>query len=138
MGIDMDIENIEVQCDAAAYYIGTQLKRLGRIHVTQTKEKYLTARVYCSFNVEGTYGLVYPGEVYVRADRFHRAWAYKFDNSRVVQWTIELLKNPIWAYQAWVYKMVYARAIKRWPGIAKNILSGADYPELLNELYCIY
>lgn len=49
----------------AACYIGIRIARYGRVNVTQCKEKWGTARVYCSFGWWDLYSVVRPTYVWV-------------------------------------------------------------------------
>jgi hypothetical protein len=109
----------------AADWIGTQLVRWGRINVTTTKEKWGCARVYCSFGVYSLYSLLHPRKVYITGR------LAPLNKVAIPYW----LNHAFSAYQILVYKAVYYLAIKKWPMIKEEIISGADYNELLQKMY---
>lgn len=114
-------ENVDWRgIEEAAEWIGKNLSRWGRIDVSQTKEKYGEVRVYCSFG-GSLYNLCYPYEYifYPKLNKF-QLFLYKF---RIPRWFQK--------YQQWVYSRVYRAAIKKWPHLTGEILSGADWPEYL-------
>ncbi len=139
----------------AAAEIGDFCRKWGKISVTQTKEKYGTARVYCHFG--GYYmihDLFWPGHV---ASRYPFGFS-KFD--RLFKKTVgkkiyEMVGNMMWRtdhflsrillrnkfvskwlcrYQVWIYKKAYERALRKYPHITREILYGADWEELLKHL----
>lgn len=116
----------------AADEIGDFCRRWGRIQVRQTKEKYGTARVYCSFGLYSLHSITHPGHVWNRYPRWLRRIDYfVFANLfRVLR--INKLVEP---YQIWVYRLAYKRALTKYPMIRLEILNGADYTELLEPLY---
>ena len=118
---DVDWEGI----NDAAYFIAKNLKRWGRIGVTDYKEKFGTVRVYCHFGWISFYSLWRPGYCWVST-----WWPYKLDmtiwNTRPALW----LQKKIMAYQTFVYRLVYRVAVARWPHLYKEIVSAADFGEL--------
>lgn len=117
------------EVELAAQEIGDFCKKWGRMGVWQTKEKYGTARVYCSFGLWGFHSLINPG--YAR-NRWP-SWLWKLDcdyGTRVItpfNWFIA-------HYQIFIYKIAYKRAIKKYPFIKKEILVCADYSEYLKKV----
>jgi hypothetical protein len=120
------------QVGQAADYIGTFLRKWGRVHVSCTKEKYGTARVYCSFGIYNVNTLVYPGYHYIQKP----TWLMHL---RLPEW--KWLQVGIANYQLWLYNLAYNKAFKKFPLVQKEIYYGADYSEfiqvpndLLNQL----
>ena len=111
----------------AASYIGLSLRRWGRIQVTQYKEKYGTVRVSCHFGCEALFWFVRPGWVFYRWPD----WIAKIDRSRLSRFLWQALGRILVPYQIYIYKVVYTRAVKRWPHLTQEILSDCDYPELV-------
>jgi hypothetical protein len=116
----------------AAYEVGKFCRRWGRISVTQTKEKYGTARVYCRFGCEDLHGLFYPGYCFVQLPR----WLSKLVGKKVAYWimTFPILQpfgNIICRYQHKVYRRAYKLAIRKFPHIREEILDCADFGEYL-------
>ena len=109
----------------AAEYIGLGLLKWGRLDVRQWKEKFGTVRVYCSFGINSWNQLTHPGDVFYRWPR----WTWRFQQSP--GWFFVLLNKLVVPYQKWLYRHFYAYALLRWPHLAKEILKGCDYHELL-------
>jgi hypothetical protein len=120
-------ENVDWKgLDDAAYYIGGQLARWGRIHVSQTKEKFGTVRVYCSFGWDSFYGLWRP-----RYCRVPTWWPWKLDLMTFSR--IESLVNKVAIpYQKWIYKRTYRKTVQKWPHLYQEIVSCADWGELFD------
>jgi hypothetical protein len=109
-------------------WIGRQLRRWGRIGVTQTKWKYETVRVYCSFGWYQLHSITHPGYMYSRYPK----WLWSLDcrwGSRLIDAT--RVNRLVVAYQQRLYRGVYEAALRRWPKHAYAILMGADHTELL-------
>lgn len=58
--------NTEWEIGIIAEEIGSFLKKWGRVHVSQTKAKYGTCRVYVSFGWWGLHSITHPGYAYLR------------------------------------------------------------------------
>lgn len=114
----------------AAFEIGQFIARWGRIGVLQTKEKFGTARVYCSFGFDCFHGIIWPFKHWI-----HSWWPYRFD--LWLTWQIRKitpLVRLIDRYQCWIYRLAYKRAIKKRPHLKEEILYGADQSQLLEGL----
>lgn len=109
--------------DSAAEFIGKGIRKFGRISVWQYKEKYGTVRVYCSFGWNSLQHIIFPG--YVR--QVIPAW---IDNNFISK-IIQMLNPIIVPYQYFIYRLFYKLAVKKWPHLREEILSCADYSELL-------
>ena len=109
--------------EQAAYEIGQFCRFWGRISVTQTKEKYGTARVYCSFGLWQLNNLFYPGYAYIQKP----IW---FMSINVPAW----IGYAIVPYQEMIYRLAYKRATAKFPHIREEIIQGADYRELLGVM----
>lgn len=110
----------------SASWMGIQLRRWGRVQVTTTKEKYGTARVYCAFGWYQFHSITHPG--YVRSR--YPNWLWKLD-CYYGHYLMAPLNRLVVPYQKWLYRMVYKKALKKWPHLAAEILMGADFTELL-------
>jgi len=122
---DWSDENVDwTGLEEAAHYIGVRLARWGRIHVFQTKEKFGTVRVYCSFGVDSFYGLWRPRRMWVAT-----WWPWKLDLT-VFTWISSFLNKIAVPYQKWIYKWTYRKAIQKWPHLYQEIVVGADWGEL--------
>lgn len=118
----------EAFCDIgnAAGFIGNFCRIFGRF-TGQTKEKFGTARFYAMmYNNLDLYALYKGGYYYYRGPN----WFWKINC--VLAHNIQVPFNLLGRWQGFVYKLAYRIACFRWPHIYNEIISGADYPELLN------
>ena len=115
----------------AADEIGNFCRRWGRINVTTTKEKWGTARVYCGFSFS-LLTLLKPGYVYY--PQYWPKWLVHVDIFWVQGRTGRAFGRLLFPYQGAIYRLAYKRALKKYPMIREEILSGADYPEFLEGL----
>lgn len=114
--------------DNAIDYIHTNLVRWGRINVRQSKEKFGTARIYCSLGFYHLLSITHPGHVSWKGR--YPNWLFKLD-IHILSPIIEKLNFVVIPYQAWVYKTVYKNAVQKYPHLKKEIICAADYPQLL-------
>lgn len=110
-----DVEN-------AASNIGNFCRRWGRINISQTKEKYGTARVYVHFGTYDLHGLIWPGYAYIQYPKFYHILTFRF---------LLPFASIIHIYQKFIYKTAYLRMIKKYPHIRDEICDGADYSEFI-------
>jgi hypothetical protein len=115
--------------EKAAEEIGVFCARWGRIGVMQTKEKYGTARVYCHFGVWGFHSLILPRYAYNQWPKW--LWNLDCDIGTKILSPFNKILIP---YQKWIYLLAYKKAIKKYPHIREEILNGADWHELLENL----
>lgn len=108
------------EVDEAAYMIGNFCRKWGRIQVRDTKEKYGTARVYCSLYCEDLHTLLFPGYCYIRGP--YQLMTFPF---------LRPFRKIIFLYQKFIYRLAYKLAIKKYPKIRKEILCAADWSEYL-------
>lgn len=113
------------QVDECAFEIGTFIARWGRMGVLQTKEKFGTVRVYCSFGFDCIHSIVWPKHHWI-----HKWWPYRLD-----LWISTLLQpviNPmLHLLQKKVYRLAYKRAVRKYPHLRNEIFCCADFGELL-------
>lgn len=114
--------------DNAASYIGDGLRFWGRVSVQQYKEKYGTVRVYCSLGLHDWHQLTHPGYAYNQWPRW--LWPLNFKG----EWLKRLLNRGVYPFHCWLYRRYYKEAVRRWPHLREEILSVADYDELLGGL----
>ena len=114
----------------AADWIGCFLVRWGRVSVTDTKEKWGTARVYCRFGWTQLHDITHPRYVYLQYPK----WLIKADFSFFMPIISRTIGRWIVPYHEFLYRTAYKMAIKKWPHLKLEILNGADYPELLENL----
>lgn len=115
--------------DDAIRFIDFWLVFLGRINVRQSKEKFGTARIYCSLGWHQFHSITHPRSAFNRYPK----WLWKWDcdyGSKIVKflfcWVVQ--------YHAWLYRTVYWIAVRRWKHLREEILCCADYDELLKGL----
>ncbi len=116
--------------DKAIDYLDKNLRFWGRISVYQAKEKFGTARIYCSLGWNSLLGITHPGYYHYRP---YPKWLMIFD-IYVLSRIISSLNFIILPYHEWLYKKVYSNAVKKWPHLKKEILCCADYSELLKGI----
>lgn len=113
------------QVDQAAYEIGTFCARWGRMSVLQTKEKYGTVRVYCSFGWDCIHSIIWPKYCWI-----HKWWPYRLDLA-LSRHIMPVLNRLVARYHIWVYRKAYRNAVKKYPHLREEILCCADYGEVL-------
>lgn len=114
--------------DEAARYIGLGLRKYFRVPVQDYKEKYGTVRVYCHFGWHQFHDITHPGYAFSRYPK----WLWKLD-CRFGRFLIAPLNVLVRPLHVWAYKSYYSAAIRKWPHLRLEILSGADYSELLGH-----
>lgn len=110
----------------AAYYIGSFLRKWGRVGVRQTKEKFGCVRVYLSFGWYQLHSITHPGHCFCR----YPQWLWVLD-CKYFSKLISLLNFIVVPYHKWLYNKAYQNAIKKWPHIRDEILIDADFPEFI-------
>lgn len=124
---DFDWEGL----NEAINYIDYVLVNYGRINVRQSKEKFGTARIYCSLGWDCFLNITHPRYVHYRP---YPNWLKTFDIfylSRIIPY----LNWFVVPYQKWIYKLAYKNAVKKHPHLKAEICCYADYRELLKGLY---
>lgn len=116
----------------AAVDIGFFCIKYGRINVTCMKEKYGTTRVYCSMGYYSLHGLLFPQYVF-KHPRYPQ-WLWSLDIYYIGPFLRKVFGKPLCAWQKFIYRLAYKRAIIKYPMIRTEILNGADYDELLKGL----
>lgn len=112
---------------AAAQYIYTYLRRW-RVPVRDCKEKWGTVRVYTGLQWERGWLFMHlfkPGHMYWRFPR----WLRTVDYWIPTHW----FNSIIHPFYKWLYTRAYGNALRKWPHLRLEILSGADYHELLGK-----
>lgn len=115
--------------ELAAKYIALFLVKWGRVPVRDYKEKYGTVRVYLSFGFYGFHSIIHPQHIYNQWPK----WLWTLDCNFGTK-IINPFNKLVVPYHCWLYRLAYKRAIKKYPMIKKEILSCADYAELLKGL----
>lgn len=118
----------------AINYMTAYMKRWGRLG-THSKEKYGTARLYMWWYSGGLFSLFYPAYV------SYWPWADKKYIGKYLMWleynvfqkftSITRLPVLIHWWQMKVYTRAYENALKKWPGVAAEIVCCADNNELI-------
>lgn len=119
----------------AAQFIGNYCRKYGRINVTQTKEKYGRSAVYCSFGVTSFHCITHPGYVYGQYPKWLWKLNCNFSYSKSGHLFFQLLNKIVVPYQMFIYRRAYELAFKKWPLVKKEIIDGADYPEIVSEYW---
>lgn len=112
--------------DEAINYIHKNLLR-GKIQVYQAKEKYGTARIYCSLGLYQFHSITHPGHAFSRYPK----WLWNLDcryGSKIVPFLFNWFIIP---FHEQLYRKVYSNAVKKWSHLKEEILCCADYDELL-------
>jgi hypothetical protein len=113
---------IDVEC--AAGDIGKFCRRWGRFFVN-TKEKYGTARAYTHFS----YGLDL-WSLWTGGYCFYHGPKWFWGINCFIQNHTDWLTPAIQSYQVFIYKLAVRRALRRYPHIHNEILSGIDHQDL--------
>jgi len=122
---DFDWDGLE----KAISYISKRFRKY-KIGVRQAKEKYGTARIYCSLGAYQIHCLTHPGHVYNRYPK----WLWILDckyGKYIVRWFINWWLYPLHKF---IYRDTYKRAVKMFPHLEEEIVCCADYPKLLKGL----
>jgi hypothetical protein len=113
----------------AAEYIGTSLIKYGRMNVMDYKEKWGTVRVYVSFGWWQIHDITHPGHSYNRYPKW--LWRLDCNYGYYAVFLPNLIAVP---YHKFLYKLIYTKAIKKWPHLTEEILNGADHWDLLKGI----
>lgn len=115
------------EIDDAGYYIGRWLRIWVRMPVTQIKEKFGTVRVYCSFGWSQIYSIWRPHYCWLPT-----WWPTKLDNWLSYQTPLlKVLNFFVVPIQKRAYAWRYKKAVQKWPHLYDEIVSCADWGELL-------
>lgn len=124
--MDLEVQETDYEgLEAAAIYIATRLIKFGRIRTLQSKVKYEEVRVYIIFGFSSLYCFYIP-------------WAFYSTSPGKLKW-MDYIKlswlNPlVIPYQQFIYRLVYKKAVAKWPHLRNNIISGADFENLLTGI----
>jgi len=121
---DVDWEGI----DRAAAFIGQNLRKWGRVNVSQYKEKWGTVRVYCYLGLSSWHQLTHPGYAFNQWPLWLWRLSFRF------HWILIPVNKIILPYHKWLYRFLYKKAIERYPHLRDEILDCADWDELLEGL----
>lgn len=114
----------------ACGFIGENLRKWGRVDVTQWKEKYGECRVYCRIGISMFHQIIWPGYCYNQYP-YKFLWVLDCKYFRFISPVINLIAIP---YHKWLYRKLYAKAVKDYPHLHDEILDAADFDELLEGL----
>lgn len=124
-------ENVDWEgIDAAASFIGHELKKWGRVPVRQVKEKFGYVCVYTGLGWDSIHDITHPGHAWIRY-RGPIKWLY-FKTYTLQQYIFTIINKVIVPYHKWLYSYTYGRALKKWPHLREEILHGADFAEYLS------
>lgn len=125
---DVDWEGI----DDSARYIGENLKKWGRVSVVQWKEKFGTVRVYVwSLGWHNLLNITHPGWCHYRP---YPKWLRTFDIFYLSRCIPFLFNWAVVPYHKWLYRKLYEDMVKKYPHLRKEILTMANYSELLKDI----
>lgn len=110
----------------AARFIARTISLFGRVSVFDYKEKFGTARVYCSFGWSGLYSIWRPTHCW-----YPKWWPTKLDFWIGQTRPFLKLVDFILPLQYKLYAYAYKIAVHRWPHLYNEIVSMADHGELL-------
>ena len=117
--------------DTAIGYIALNLRKWGRVSVFDYKEKFGMARIYCCLGWRSLLSITHPGWHHYGP---YPKWLVTFDIF-VLSNIIPLLFNWIIVpYHKWLYRRLYANAVKKWPHLREEILYCADWHDLLKGI----
>lgn len=123
---EVDWDGIE----ASASEIAEFLARWGRLTIRDHKEKFGTVRVYVSFGAHSLLTLLYP---FRHSYKGWPDWLVRLD-LHFFHWLLPKLNPILIPHQRRIYRLAYQRALRKRPHLTREILSCADYPELLDSL----
>lgn len=116
------------EVEEAASFIGNWLRKWGRVPVMQTKEKFGTVRVYCSLGWRDFHDIFYPGYYRIvwskKIQRINLFLCYTFR----LGYVLGFLSLPV---HKRLYRWRYKKALQKWPHLKDEILSCADFGQLL-------
>ena len=118
------------ELNEAVLYLGTTLRKW-RIPVRDYKEKWGTARVYCSLGWGCLHDMTHPGHCF---RRYKWDWVWRLSCKSQYAWWWWPIMAASSAIHKRIYRKVYGNAVRRWPHMAAEILSMADFRELLEGL----
>lgn len=108
----------------AGEYISGWLVRWMRQPIFQTKEKFGTLRIYCSFGWSSFYSIWRPRHCWIA-----KWWPYKFD-LWISNFIMPTLNKVVVPAQQKAYAWRYKKAVQKWPHLYAEIVSCADAGEL--------
>ena len=124
---DFDWESL----DKAIDFIDKNLVFWGRINVRQAKEKFGTARIYCSLGWYQLLSITHPRSCFNRYPK----WLWNLDckyGTKIIPFLFNWFIVP---YHKWLYRKIYSLACKKYPHIKNEICYCADYDKLLEVSY---
>lgn len=120
-------ENVDWKgIDDAGEFIGGWLRTWTRLNVSCIKEKFGTVRVYCGFGWHGIYSAWRPGYVW-----YPKWWPMRLDFWLADTFLWGQLNRLVVRLQQKAYAWRYKKAVQKWPHLYKEIVSMADWRELL-------
>lgn len=115
-----------------AYYIGSNLRKWGRINVTDCKEKFGSVRVYVIFGINGLHSIFYPGYHYYQKEYIRKIDGFLSTN-KIAQIILQVVNFFVVPYQKMVYQIVYNKALYKFFPIFDKIYYFADEDIKLNK-----
>jgi hypothetical protein len=113
----------------AAEYIGTNLAKYGRMSADY-KEKFGTVRVYVIFGWYQIHSITHPRYHYSQYPKW--LWHLDCNYGHYITAVLNLVAIP---YHKFLYRLLYKRAVRKWPHLRDEIIYSADYyDELLRGI----
>ena len=117
--------------DKAITYINNNLIKWGRVNVRQAKEKWGTARIYCSLGWSSLLSITHPNYCHYRP---YPKWLMRLDIFYLSKVIPGLFNWWVLPYHKWLYVKLYSDMVKKYPHLKDEITSCCDYPALLKDL----
>jgi hypothetical protein len=112
-------------CESILYKYCYRYGRFGG----QIKEKFGSLRFYAQLNSPSLHSLLYPG-YYYKHKNFPN-WLWSADIWYITPFIQKVFGRPIYWWQSKVYEYAYKQCLKKYPHLAAEILTSADFPELI-------
>jgi hypothetical protein len=112
-------------CQDILYHYSHRYGRFGG----QIKEKYGTIRFYAVFNDQSLHGLIFPGYCYKHKN--YPNWLWSLDIYYISEFIGKVFGRPLFWWRKQVYNYAYQQCLKKHPNLRRELLSSADYPELI-------
>ena len=114
----------------AADFLDDYFRKRWKIGVRQSKEKYGTVRVYCSLGWMSPHDITHPGYCFSRYPK----WLWHLNCRCYGAWFWKPIQWASTKVHCWAYRRGYKLAVKKWPHLSAEILSAADFSDLLHNI----
>jgi hypothetical protein len=107
-----------------------QILHRGRVPVRDAKEKWGTVRIYCSFGWNQFHDIFWPRYAF---NQYPYKWLWLLD-CRIGPFVMTALNKVVVPIHERLYRYSYKKAVEKYPHLRQEILSAADFDELLKGL----